>query len=82
MFYAEMITEHYTFRALAATGQAAKEAIFRGWMKHHKVLDGPNGPLPRPTLCELAGLEGWYGINIYRLEMNECLRDDVVMEVK
>lgn len=75
MIFAEMQTEHFTFRAIGADKDAAMRAILRGWQKHMK----PHGGNLYNTVAEL---HDWYGINTYPMEMNECLRDDTILGVK
>ncbi len=80
MVLAEMATEHFTFRALGADEDCAKSAILRGWEKHVKSYgDYHQMPWDGKTANEI---EEWYGINTYSVEMNECLRDDVVLNVR
>ncbi len=79
MFLATMETENFTFRALGATIELAKEALIRGWKAHIKQCEAyhTDGYYPHESLPE-----DWYGINVYPMEMNECLRDDDVLGVK
>lgn len=77
---AEMVTEHYTFRALGSGKDSAKRAILRGWKEHIKSWeDQHKKPWDGYTVNEI---EEWYGINTFPLEINECLRDDFVLNIR
>ncbi len=69
-------TEHFTFRALAADDRAAKRAILRGWKRHQKEY---GFVAERNTVAEL---DDWYGISTYPVELNDCLRDDQLLNVR
>lgn len=79
MFLATMETEHYTFRAIASTADDAKKAIKRGWKAHMKQCLKNGATWDGIPLSEI---EEWYGINVFPMEMNECLRDDSILGVK
>lgn len=79
MFYAEMTTEHYTFRAVAAYRDEAVKAVRRGWKAHVeqvlRITGHQVGIHPRE-------IEGHYGINVYEMDLNECMRDDFLIAPK
>lgn len=80
MILAEMTTENFTFRALAADEDCAKEAILRGWKKHIKSWE--NYHEIEWTGKTVNEVREWYGISFYPVEINECLRDDECLNVR
>lgn len=79
MVYAEMQTEHYTFRAIASYRPEAIAAIKRGWEEHMKQMSRTSDDLQMITSEKL---EDHYGINTFIMDINNCLRDDVTLNVR
>ena len=76
MYYAEMQTEHYTWRAIASDRETAVEAIKRGWRQHAENTLKRTG---RALGVKVTELEDHYGINVLVMPLNACLMDEYVI---
>ena len=82
MFYAEMETEHFTFRAIASYELEAKTAILRGWKKHAKEVAKTGFTSEALSWKTFDELDDYYGINVLEIEINNCFRDDTDLKTK